>query len=674
MPTNRKARRKSLRDYRRDARPDTLDFRDLMYTPTLVEVPVKIPLERYRAAKVPILDQGREGACTGYGLATTVHYLLRTRRVVPDTAAVSPSMLYAMAKRYDEWPGENYEGSSARGAMKGWHKHGVCSAALWATGGRAAQANVLTDKRAVDARERPLGAYFRVNHKDLVAMHAAISEVGILYATASVHSGWDKVGPDGRIPFEQKDEGGHAFALVAYDHDGFWIQNSWGADWGHHGFCHITYDDWLANGTDVWVARLGVPVTLAAADAGSARSIMSAQGSSYTSNDLRPHVISIGEYGLLREDGTYGKNAAAVEATLRSDFPRITKGWKQKRILLYAHGGLVGEAGALQRIADVRETLLENEIYPLAFVWHTDYWTSLTSALKDAVLKRRPEGVLDAAKDFMLDRLDDMLEPIARLGTGKLVWDEMKDNGLAATTGRDGGARLVATLVARLAKESGVQIHVAGHSAGSIFHAPLVALLATSGKIARGPLAGQAGLGATIETCTLWAPACTTQLFVECYLPVITAGRLRRFGLFTLTDQIEQDDDCAGIYHKSLLYLVSHAFEAVPRIPLTSKQGEPLLGMEHWVERDPKLANLFGGANPNADWVRAPNDVPPGSPVASAARHHGDFDDDEPTVRATLARILGKQAAVPDLKFEASPSSRRDRRQILDRISPPAVR
>ena len=33
--------------------------------------------------------------------------------------------------------------------------------------------------------------------------------------------------------------------------------------WGYHGFCHVTYDDWLRNGTDVWVGRLGAPVGLA---------------------------------------------------------------------------------------------------------------------------------------------------------------------------------------------------------------------------------------------------------------------------------------------------------------------------------------------------------------------------------------------------------------------------
>src|SRR5215208_4363386 len=67
-----------------DARPDTLDFRDLMFTPTLVEVPTRLPLANYRKVGVPILDQGSEGACTGFGLATVIHFLLRSRRVVPD--------------------------------------------------------------------------------------------------------------------------------------------------------------------------------------------------------------------------------------------------------------------------------------------------------------------------------------------------------------------------------------------------------------------------------------------------------------------------------------------------------------------------------------------------------------------------------------------------------------
>src|ERR1041384_5822740 len=126
------AKRKSRKSPRRlDARPDTLDFRDHMYEPTLIEVPTERPLSDYQKTRVPILDQGREGACTGFGLATVIHYLLRSRRVVPDRGEVSPWMLYDMARRYDEWPGENYEGASARGAMKGWQKHGVCTLKCW---------------------------------------------------------------------------------------------------------------------------------------------------------------------------------------------------------------------------------------------------------------------------------------------------------------------------------------------------------------------------------------------------------------------------------------------------------------------------------------------------------------------------------------------------------------
>ncbi|WP_228278013.1 hypothetical protein, partial [Acinetobacter nosocomialis] len=44
---------------------------------------------------------------------------------------VSPRMFYELAKLYDEWPGQDYEGSSCRGALKGWHKHGVCRWDLW---------------------------------------------------------------------------------------------------------------------------------------------------------------------------------------------------------------------------------------------------------------------------------------------------------------------------------------------------------------------------------------------------------------------------------------------------------------------------------------------------------------------------------------------------------------
>jgi hypothetical protein len=666
-----------------DARPDTVDFRDKMYVPTLVEVPIRIPLKtylrRYRPGRAPILNQGQEGACTGFGLAAVAHSLLRRRQVVPDPTPVSPRMFYEMARRYDEWPGENYSGSSARGAMKGWHKHGVCAADLWRYDVNQ-PGGTLTNERALDAARRPLGAYFRVNHKDLVAMHSAMAEVGILYVTSQVHEGWGKIDPQTGVipgPAGMAQLGGHAYALVGYDERGFWLQNSWGAEWGKGGFALITYEDWLANGTDVWVARLGAPVALPDSTGQGAQFTSLSSRAEYSFSDLRPHVISIGNDGFLRPSGQFGTTAAEVDAIFNEDLPRISQGWKKKRLLLYAHGGLVSEANALQRVDEYRKPLLDAEVYPLAFIWKTDFWTTVGNILKDALSRRKPEGFLDDVQDFMLDRLDDTLEPLARL-PGKALWDEMKENALLSSTDPKGGARLILDQLAALLKaDPSWEVHLVGHSAGSIFMAPLAQLLCSTGVIAEGPARGQKGHGHPIRSLTLWAPACTMKLFHQAYLPAIQNRSIQRFSLFTLKDAAEQDDHCAGVYHKSLLYLVSNAFEE--KAGLFRAEGEPILGMERFILADkafqvpkenklrtgnPSTVPLFGLAS--AAWIRSPNGLPPGtSPDASHARRHGDFDDDEATVKSTLARILGAASTDMTIAFTSSASALRDRRRLL---------
>ncbi len=665
--------RVALKDRVLDARPDTLDFRDRMYEPTLVEVPPVVGVERHLALGVPVLDQGKEGACTGFGLATVAHVLLRQRQVAPDAERVSSRMLYELARRYDEWPGEDYAGSSARGAMKGWHHHGVCSRELWPDS-VAGPGEPLTDVRAEDARDRPLGAYYRVNHKDVVALHSALAEARVLFASALVHTGWQAVEADGEIAFSDQQRGCHAFAIVAYDRRGLWIQNSWGPDWGRGGLGHLSYDDWLANGTDVWVARLAAPVDLKRERAVAlSNSAAGADAESYTYADLRPHLISLGNDGRFQDHGTYGTSEAEVRAIINQDLPRLTKDWARRRVLLYAHGGLVPERSAVQRLADYRRALLSAEVYPLSFIWRSDLWTTVGNILDDAAKRRRPEGFLDATKDFMLDRLDGLLEPLARNLGGKALWDEMKENSERAADaqkGKDpgGGARLVLELLAGLAgQDPPLELHVVGHSAGSIFHGPLVQLITTKGSVKAGPLKGRQGLGLTIASLTLWAPSCTIDFFRNYYLPALTAGAIERFALFTLTDEVEQDDQCKRIYSKSLLYLVSNAFEAQPRIWPIRPEGTPLLGMERFVEDDADLTTLF--KKKTAEWVRSPNAHKIGTPDASRATTHGGFDDDKATVLASLARIIQSPVQEGVLEFQRSASSLRARRHDFARES-----
>lgn len=85
-----------------DARPDRIDYRDRRYLPPLVSLPERFPdlefiqehLAQYTAGL--ILDQGSEGACTGFGLAAVINYLLwrQSLDVESDVKCVSPRMLY----------------------------------------------------------------------------------------------------------------------------------------------------------------------------------------------------------------------------------------------------------------------------------------------------------------------------------------------------------------------------------------------------------------------------------------------------------------------------------------------------------------------------------------------------------------------------------------------------
>ena len=116
-------------------------------------------------------------------------------------------------------------------------------------------------------------------HRQIRDMHAALNEAGILYVTLMVHDGWNEPGPaqykvryveSGNlrerdfpiITRKGRADGGHAVAIVGYTEMGFIVQNSWGPTWGSSGYALLPYEDYLLHATDVWVAQLGVPVTV----------------------------------------------------------------------------------------------------------------------------------------------------------------------------------------------------------------------------------------------------------------------------------------------------------------------------------------------------------------------------------------------------------------------------
>ena len=671
-------------------RPDSLDFRDRIFRPTLIEVPSVIPLERYQAVGAPILSQvpasattralvrrallsstsaasphSTAWACTGFALATVAHYLLRRRVTHPDATHVSEAMFFEMARRYDDYTGERYLGSSARGAMKGWYLHGICSQALWPFRQDRGDRH-LTVARAEDAESRPLGAYFRVNHKDLVAMHCALAEVGVLFAVTRVHRGWlDARSLDGCIPKSDKVLGSHAIAIVAYDNRGFWIQNSWGPAWGAGGFGHLSYDDWLSHGVDAWVARLGVPTYLDEPSS-AARITASAPGSSRMEvmRHLRSHLVRIHPDGRLQSSDVYGTSLQDLDTIFDEAIPLTTKPWKgRKRLLLYAGAGLGTRSQEIQRsVADYRAALLGQNIYTLSFIWRTGIWDALGEALRRPLGQRQPDSALGSDTDFLLDRLDDAIEPLARQQGGKLQWDEVKRTATQSTALAEGAVRLtLERLAALVRRDRSLEIHVVAHSAGALLMAPAIQLLTSRGRITSGPMKGRLGLDVPVHSCTLWAPACTTDLFHRTYYQAIEARRIRRFLLMTLTEQAEQADNVSGIYRKSLLCLISNALEDEPRVPdpaddRDDADGTEIMGMTKYVRRYAEFQRLL--RRKSVTWMQSPSAVGTrgrDSSIPVAARRHGDFDDDGGTLLTTLGLILNRPSG--HVRFQTNRSA-----------------
>ena len=229
-------------------------------------------------------------------------------------------------------------------------------------------------------------------------MHSAIAETRVLYATASVHEGWHRVKADGLIPFSRGElSAGTRSPSSAYDGDGFWIQNSWGEDWGRAGFCQITYDDWLVNAH----RRLGGAARRArrAPHRGRAgdrqvrrRRPVLARTPTATFARTSSASATTGCFAPAGRSARPGTTSASIFAVgLRRG---ITQGWETQApaALCPWRAGRRG-ARAIQRLADLRASLLEAEVYPISFIWQTDFWSTVTNILRDALRRRRPEGI-----------------------------------------------------------------------------------------------------------------------------------------------------------------------------------------------------------------------------------------------------------------------------------------
>lgn len=593
--------------------PDFPDARDWVYRPALIPLrpTVEAPIGLH------ILDQRSEGACTGFALAAAINVM----RGAGDAARrVSASMLYDMAQRHDEWAGENYEGSSLRGAIHGWKNMGVCSEKDWPFPVPRNQPKGLTIARAKNARATTLGAYYRLRPQ-VSHYHAAINEAGVVVVSARVHAGWERP-RSGAIRPTDRITGGHAFAIVGYTERGFLIQNSWGSRWGAGGCALWLYEDWIENVMDGWVFRLALPTPqifgirprsskLVAGDI--ADPVEPVRPQAPTRDEIAGHFVHVDD-GRFAHRARYWSSAEDTDQTARL----VAESDKYQHLLIYGHGGLNSPDDSARRIAAMKEVFKDNGIYP----YHVMYDTGLVEELKDVILgksrraQRRTGGVADW--------LDTAMEHIARR-PGTLLWEEMKADAEDAFAPQGAGTTTVNSFLRHMANVPvgrRKKLHYVGHSTGAILFAHLLTRL------------GRQDI--TFDSVSLLAPACTVDRYHEAYLPVLrgeTALKIRRMQVLNMKDALERDDTVLSslVYRKSLLYLVSNAFEG--------QRQRALLGMEAFraqvqTHRGKPAFHYSNGVS--------------GSRTRSTT--HGGFDNDPVTMNHLLKTVLN---ARPKRRFKA---------------------
>jgi pimeloyl-ACP methyl ester carboxylesterase len=237
------------------------------------------------------------------------------------------------------------------------------------------------------------------------------------------------------------------------------------------------------------------------------------------------------------------------------------------------------------------------------------------------------------------------------------VWNQMKHVAALAFETRRGGEQIIRSLQ-QLADTWGEQleIHLVGHSAGAIL----------LGHMLQGLVYRKVPME-KIHSIHLFAPACSVAFANQHY--GFSPETMQRLHLSLLSDPLERADSVAGIYRKSLLYLVSGALETDLRTPIAGMAKvyqEDLGGLDSgwdgssttneslrvW-RRSVKAAKLQATGRFNVvKEATLCTAALPGAAKVMAPADHGSFDNSIATLTRTLEVVRGGPLlqAVDDLR------------------------
>jgi hypothetical protein len=232
---------------------DSKDERDILYKLRRPGLSATTTNRRNGKAFPWRYDQGQEGACVGHGVTEGFRRTLQVNGQ-PDFA---PSRQFAYwIARIDKLKDT---GASIRNAFKAINIYGLCSEITFPyVAGDFAK---VPPKNAFDeALKHKSITYESVPLMQEYIQDAIYHGFPVVFGMEVYQSFMSSLTAEtGLVPMPKKNcekmMGGHCMAMFDYDEEGVWVLNSWGADWGLNGFCHITWKMVLDSSLfyDLWV-------------------------------------------------------------------------------------------------------------------------------------------------------------------------------------------------------------------------------------------------------------------------------------------------------------------------------------------------------------------------------------------------------------------------------------
>jgi len=235
--------------------PDHKDQRDKKYSlsaPSLVQIKEEVDLANLI---LQIKDQGDLGACTAHAI-TSAYEALRTAKGLKNVL-FSRLQVYFDERRI-EGTIDSDSGAQPRDGIKSLTKAGVAIESLWPY-----DTTKFTEEPPQpvydDAAKNLVISYTRLD-LNVRAVKAALSSNFPVICGISVYESFesDEVAKTGQVPMPGPSEsmlGGHCVLIVGYKDGKFKILNSWGPNWGDHGYFWVD-EAYIGNEnltSDLWI-------------------------------------------------------------------------------------------------------------------------------------------------------------------------------------------------------------------------------------------------------------------------------------------------------------------------------------------------------------------------------------------------------------------------------------